>query len=221
MPPGFPAERDPNGQGSRFTGRVALAFTSRRHRRSIYENDPDRIDSRGVVRDALGADPKAFSEFGRGVVVDGGYGRGASGSAAVVEWTLDAIGTGVMGAAAWAAVTSAARRMRALVEELWAAEVRFLVSRGTAIILAIAHVLEHFEETEVLDVEAATEPSSLRGMPASELNYVGAEPWLVALVNRPRTMRYIAAVEPDGRISGVLSLPMSEDDALYFDFPNL
>lgn len=215
----FPHDWNPEMPGSRFTSRVALAVVSRRGGASIYGSDPDSIPVEAVIRDALAADPSQFQELGPAQTVEGSYGRGAAGLAAVVEWTLEAAATGIIGAAAWVGVTQAAARLRKLLGEMRGEKVQVLVSRGAAAFLAIDHVITTETEVGILDIEAVQEPSALTGREVTELGYVGAEPWLVSLVNASRSDRYIVAVQPDGEITGVLHLPIGEIEAVHLALP--
>jgi hypothetical protein len=82
-------------------------------------------------------------------------------------------------------------------------------------LLAIAHVLESEAETGVLDVEAVKEPSRLGGGSPTEINYVGADPWLVLLLNETRTRRYVVGVAAEGSILGAIGFPISELERAY------
>jgi hypothetical protein len=151
--------------------------------------------------------------LGRGEPVDGSAGRGAEGWVAVIEWAASAVVAG----ATWDGLKLAARRAKETVDRIRASEpARPLISRGMALLLAVQYVVETDDEQGGLEVEAIEEPSMLGGRPAIELSYVGVEPWLVSLVNRDRTWRYVVAVNPDGTIAALLPLEMSEGERLYW-----
>lgn len=211
----FPPTWNPESPGSRFTTRVSLAILTRSAGASRFSQGDDSGPTQEVITDALDGPPSSIEGLGDSRTVDGAYGRGAAGWVPVVEWAAQAMVAGVVGNAAWAAITASAMRVRALVDELSSRQVEFLVSRGTAALIAIDHVLRTDGESQVLDVEAVEEPSALAGAEPSELNFVGIEPWLVSLINADRSTRYVIAVDPSGRIQGTLALAMSESEGLY------
>jgi hypothetical protein len=75
------------------------------------------------------------------------------------------------------------------------------------------------EADGALDVESAVEAAFLSGGEPSELNYVGADPWIVALVNADRTQRYVVGVAPDGQVLGVITFPIDEMQRAYLRLP--
>ncbi len=81
--------------------------------------------------------------------------------------------------------------------------------------LAMEHVFETTDETDVLQIEFAHEPSSLAGRPLSETSYTGIEPWIVSLVNGSRKTRYVLAVSPEGDIEGCIATPVGAFEAMY------
>lgn len=85
--------------------------------------------------------------------------------------------------------------------------------------LAMEHVFETTDETDVLQVEFANEPSSLAGGSLSETNYTGIEPWIVSLVNGSRKTRYLLAVSPEGDIDGCIPTPVGAIEAMYSPLP--
>jgi hypothetical protein len=111
---------------------------------------------------------------------------------------------------------SAARYTTELVSRLREREATCLVSRGYAALLAIDHILSDGAEDGILDVEAVEEPSSFGGRSLTEISYVGADPWIVLLLNESRTRRYLVAVSPDGWILGAMGLPVDEIQRAYF-----
>lgn len=216
--PNLPHEWDPDQPGSRFTTRVGLAILSRPGGGSRHSDGSETGPTREIITEALGG-PLVVGDLGAGRAVDSSYGRGASDWVPVVEWAASALVGGVIGNAAWDALKKTASEIRDLTEQLREREVGFLVSRGTAGLLAIDHVLRTGDETDVLDVEAVEEPSALNGGQAHELNYVGIEPWLVSLINADRSGRYVIAVSPDGSIAGALKLQISELERAYLGVP--
>lgn len=159
--------------GSRFTTRVSFAILTRRGGASGYRQGDDSGPTDEVIADALGGAPSSIEGLGDSRGVDASYGRGAAGWVPVVEWAAQATIAGVLGNAGWAAIKTAAKRVRELTDELVMGQVKFLVSRGTAALLAIDHVLRTGRESQVLDIEAVEEPSALAGREPSEPNFVG------------------------------------------------
>jgi hypothetical protein len=212
----FPNGWDPESPGSRFTARVALALLGGRSGKSRFSHGDDTGSASDVAADVLDADLLAStSVLGEPKAIDGSVGRGAAGWVPVIEFVAVAAIGGVLGNAAWAGVKAAGSQARALVASMKEADVRILVSRGTAALLAIAWILEVGDEFEVLDVEAVAEPSALAGRPPTELSYVGVEPWLVALVNADRSSRYVVAVGSDGEILSWMKMPMGQMESFY------
>lgn len=206
--------------GSRFTTRAALAVLTRSYGASRYPEGEEAGSADDVIADALGGPPSGVRGLGEARAVDAFYGRGAAGWVPVVEWTMQAVVGGVIGNVAWDALKRGARELRELTEPLRERQVDFLVSRGTAALLAIDHLLRSGHETAILDVEAVEEPSALKGGPPLELNFVGIEPWLVSLVNASRSARYIVAISPSGQIGGVLRLAVGEIERHYLRIPD-
>jgi hypothetical protein len=216
----FPDGWDPEAPGSRFTGRVAIAVLSRRRQASRFGAGEDSGVAAEVIAEAVGADALEHDEaLGKAVAVDGADGRGASMWAPVLEWTLDALGQGVVGAAGWLVLVNGAARLQSILRSLRDDDVRVNVSRGAAALLAIHHVRTAMGEADELVVEAADEPSGVRGDSPAELNYVGIEPWIVVLVDRSATKRYIVVVSPDGDILGAMRLQVGEAERYSWPFP--
>jgi hypothetical protein len=207
---------DPEAAGSRFTSRAALVLLTRKDGASRMAVDSDTGNASAVIEDAMGSDALVPDPaLGSPTPTDGSDGRGGEVWAPVIEWTVEAMIGGVVGNVAWAGVTAAASRLRERIARLRQDRVRFNVSRGAAAFLAIGHVLEQSGEADVLDVEAVEEPSTMAGASPHELNYVGADPWLVLLLNSRRTYRYVVAVTPDGHVVGALKMPMGEIERAY------
>jgi len=207
---------DPESPGSRYTTRPAMAILSRSGRGDRY--DPargDTGDASDVVQDAFGTAAPGSDALGDPTIIDGTVGRGASPWTPVIEWALEVGIPALWPAAAWDTIKFAARRARQLVSDLRNREAGFLVSRGYAALLAIEHLLAEGAEEGVIDVEAVEEPSSVGGRPLTEINYVGADPWIVLLLNERRTRRYVIAVSSEGSILGAMGLPISDAERLY------
>jgi len=213
----FPEGWDPERPGSRFTRRPALAVASRRGGKSVYDPGSDTGDAQRVIAETIDEEFLRGDEgLGEARVVDGGRGRGAEGWVPVIEWVANAVGAELVGAAASYAMLRAGKRLRELLRRLGDANVDLLVSRGAAEVLAVEHVVRAGMEAEgALDVEAVTEPSFMAGDTPPEMNYVGADPWLVSLLNADHTRRYVVGVQPDGSVVGVLMLPINELQAAY------
>jgi hypothetical protein len=211
----FSPDWDPEKRGSRFTSRAALAVLTRKGGVTRFQRAETGVATE-VITDALGPDALTRDpDLGPPRAVDGSDGRGAEVWAPVIEWTVQVGIAGIVGNAAWDALKGAAARLRDLTERSRRDGVRINVSRGSAALIAIGHILDEGHEDDVIDVEFAEEPSTLgRGRP-QELNYVGADPWLVSLLNATRTRRYIVVVMPDGSIGGSLGLELAPIERAY------
>jgi hypothetical protein len=93
-------------------------------------------------------------------------------------------------------------------------EDKVYVSRGFAALIALDAVLRH-NESAILAVEAADEPSAFGELPTPELNYVGIEPWVVLLVDFEAKRRWIVVVRPTAEVSGMLEVPLEEHEEMY------
>ena len=119
-------------------------------------------------------------------------------------WISAAAASGIIGNAAWEGAKAVVARLRA------EGRTRFFVSRGLAAALAAEHVAREFADAGPFTLEAADEPSSLGGHEASELSYVGIEPWIVLLRGEGDKNRYTVVMEADGRVGGALQTPIEE-----------
>lgn len=170
----------------------------------------------GVAKDAIATDLgpgwlESDSDLGAVEAMDGVKGRGAAGWIPVIEW----LGLQVAGLGVSEALRSGIRRIRDKIKRAKESDHRVLVSRGLAALLAMEHVFEATDETEVLDVEFVQEPSVLGGRPPSETSYTGLEPWIVSLVNGSRRMRYVLVVSAEGEIQGLVTAKAGEFDPIY------
>ena len=218
----LPDHWDPEAPGSRFTRRPAIAITSRRGGRSIYyQDEADTGDARGVVFETIDEEfLRDDSVLGEPRILDGSQGRGAAAWAPVIEWLADAAGQGAVGLGISLALLRLGQRLRELLARLRRADVSVLVSRGVAEALAVDDVVRRGLESEgAVDVESAVEAAFIGGGASPELNYVGADPWIVSLVNADRTKRYIVGVAPDGQVEGVIVLPISDTQRAYLPLP--
>lgn len=152
-------------------------------------------------------------------VLDGVQGRGAASWIPIIEWLGDKAGGGLVGLAVSKAALAGIERIRTKIEEARSGGRRVMVSRGLAVRLAADHVFATTEETGVLQVEFAEEPSSIAGRPVTETSYTGFEPWIVSLVNESRKTRYLLTVDPEGGIQGCFPTPMGEFEAMFSPVP--
>jgi hypothetical protein len=200
--------------GSRFNNHVALAIKP--HSVGLA-TDGERGDAREVVRRALtDVSDEETSALGEAKAVDGSVGRGAEGWIAVLEFALEFTAEGLIVNAMWDGVKVGARQLRNLLKKLRGRKVDVMVSRGAAQLIAIGYVLDHGEETGILDVESVSDPKAMAGQMPTELSYVGIEPWLVSLVNETRTYRFIVAVSPSGEAIASMRFPLDEWEAKLF-----
>lgn len=205
---------DLDAPGSRFTMRPALAIGLGLE--SMEPSEGKRDFAKTAISSELG---KSWLEddpdLGHVTAVNGSQGRGAAGWIPVIEWLgLHGAG-GLVGLGASQAARAGIRRIRERIQQAKASNHRPLVSRGLAATLAMEHVFETTDETLVLNVEFAQEPSVLGGRPPSETSYTGLEPWIISLVNASRRIRYVAVVAPDGDIHGCIISPAGEFDYMF------
>jgi hypothetical protein len=118
-PEGFDSE----APGSRFTLRPAIAVPG-------GDGEDDTI--RRALSEALGDDVlEPDPALGEPGILRGGIGRGAEGFAGVIEWIGAAIGTGLIGGAAWEAAKAAGKRLTGLIGRAFKKTPNYIiVSRG-------------------------------------------------------------------------------------------
>jgi hypothetical protein len=171
------------------------------------------------VASALGGEPDTDAALGQPLVRDAAYGRGAAGWTAVVEWTLEAAAQGIVGLMATAPIMAAARRYRALMRRMKERDAEFLINRGGAALVALEDVMREAPTDSRLWLESAEEMSTVAGRPLTELNCVGADSWLVFLVDLDRDLRYVRIVSPAGDVVGRATTSLNELERLYLPAP--
>lgn len=205
---------DLDAPGSRFTMSLAFAVGFGHEWSEHAEGKTDYARTAIATelgKSWLGPDP----DLGKVNVLDGVQGRGAAGWIPVLEWLgLHAAG-GLVGLGASQAARAGIRRLRERLRQAKAAQHRPLVSRGLAAALAMEHVFEETDETQVLHVEFAHEPSVLGGRPPTEPSYTGLEPWIVCLVNGSRRMRYALVVSAEGDVEGSIAVAAGEFEPMF------
>jgi hypothetical protein len=209
-----PSSFDLDVPGSRFSMSLAAAIGLGPEWMEKSESKKDLARTAiaaGMGESWLEGDP----ELVKPKVLDGSIGRGASGWIPVLEWLGEHAVDGFIGFAAGEAARVSIRRIRERLQEATASGHRPMVSRGLAAALAMEHVFETTDETQVLHVEFAQEPSFLGGRPPTEPSYTGLEPWIVSLVNGSRRIRYVLVVAPDGDIRGCITSPAGEFDYMF------
>jgi hypothetical protein len=204
---------DPEKPAGRFNPHVAVVVL-------VGQPDPIAYPSReAAVAEHVGdwlLQPD--DTLGEPRTVDGSTGRGAEGWAPVVEWAINAVAEGVVDLMIAAAVGRLLDRLRrARYDTAGEAEdsPRFFISRGTAAAVAADHVASAFHDEGPLEVEAVEEPSSIAGLPVSEVSYAGDQPWVVLLRNAAAERRYYVVVAPDGEIMGSLDTPILEPEGYF------
>jgi hypothetical protein len=85
--------------------------------------------------------------------------------------------------------------------------------------LALEDVQEDDPSPGRLWVESAEEMSTVAGRMSPELNYVGADSWLVLIVDLDRGLRHVRTVSPNGEITGRITAELSELERLYLPAP--
>lgn len=184
---------------------------------SGYEGDSG--DAMARVRSALGSEPETEDELVRPVVSGATYGRGAAGWTAVVEWTLEAAGQGIVGLLATTPIVAAARKYTSYTRRMEERGADFLVNRAGALLVALDDVGREIPEDSRLWLESAEEMSSAAGRPLTELNYVGADSWLVFLVDLRRDIRYVRIISPRREITGRATTSLTDLERLYLPAP--
>ena len=206
---------DLEAPGSRFTMRLGFAVQVDHKWADRAETERSGV-ARIVIEHEFGnqwieRDPA----LGDTKVVDGSHGRGASGWIPVLEWVGLSASQGLVGLAVAEAARESIRRIRSRIEQTKSTDHRVLVSRGLAAALAMEYIFETTDETQVLHVEFAQEPSVLGGRPPTETSYTGLEPWIVVLVNGSRRNRYVVVVSAEGAIEGCISVPATDFEAMF------
>jgi hypothetical protein len=209
---------DPEASAGRFNRRLAVAVLVPEYDWPPYGSHEDAIGE--AVRQRAGAWLLEEDQtLGRPKAVNGSIGRGAEGWIPIVEWGASAIGEGAIDLLIAAAAAEIIRRLRRRPEgqrEEASKAPAFFISRGMAAAVAADAVAREFGSDGALEVEAVEEPSSIAGIPISEISYVGFEPWIVLLRHIGRRSRYVVVVEPAGGISGLIESPLSEWEVLFF-----
>ena len=182
--------------------------------------DGDSGDAMARVASALGDELRNDNQLGRPFVRDASYGRGAAGWTAVVEWTLEAAAQGVVGLIATAPIVAAARRYVALKRHMAQRGATVLINRAGAALVAAEDVARDAPSDSKLWLESAEEMSAAAGRPLTELSYVGADPWLVFVVDLDRNLRYVRIVSPSGDIVGRTTTSPNELERLYLPAPD-
>lgn len=212
------ARRDHSG--SRFYGQPGFAVLRGEGGGDPSGFDGDRGDAMARVASALGEKPGDDPDLGRPKVVDGSYGRGADSWTAVLEWTISAAGQGIVGLIATAPIIAAARRYDAIKKRMRQRGASYLVNRAGALLIALDDAAEEAPSESRLWLESAEEMSTVAGRPITEHGYVGADSWLVFLVDVDRALRYVRIVSPDGEIAGRTSTSLNDLERLYLPAPD-
>jgi hypothetical protein len=206
------ANVDLEGPTSRFTLSPAVAM-------GFPEAEWGRVEAEAqeALRDDLGDWIfEEQDELGRAEARAGGVGRGAEGLAAVLIFIGLNAAAGIISVSAGLAWKRFLQRVRTS----RGGDARGLfISRGGAVLLAVAEVAERFGVDSDLELEAAEEPASIAGREISELSYVGFEPWVVLLLDRDRGRRYVVVVSGHGEVLGALDTAMDEWEAMHLPAP--
>lgn len=214
--PNLPFEgMNPDEPGSRFTWRIAVMVSN-----AVDGGAPSSdTEIENGIRSVVGGEVLDEDEdLGKPQIVRGGFGRGAEGFAAVLEWLGSAAGAAVVGGMSWAAFNKVVEGVRRLMSRIGEQGGAIVVSRGLAVALAADAVLAKHPGAR-LSIEAADEPSAFAGYQTPELNYVAIEPWLVTMVDFDAKLRHVVVVRPNGTIAGMLEVPLEEYEPLYLPVP--
>lgn len=210
-------ERD--SSGSRFFSQPGFAVLLGEGGSDPSGYDGDSGDAMARVRSAFGEDPAPDQQLGQPMIRDANYGRGAAGWTAVVEWILEAAAQGVVGLIVTAPIIAASRRFAALKARMEGRGAQFLINRGGAALIALDDVTRDAPNGSRLWLESAEEMSAVAGRPISELNHVGADPWLVFIVDLQRDLRYIRIISPEGDVLAHATTSLNELERLYLPSP--
>lgn len=206
--------------GSRFYNQPGFAVLRGKRGSDPSGFDGDTGDAMARVVSALGEQPAAEEELGRPLVRDGSYGRGAETWTAIVEWTLETAGQGVVGLLVTAPLIAAARRFRALLRRMDERGAQYLVNRAGAALVALEDVGREAPRDSRLWLESAEEMSTAAGRPLTEYSYLGADARLVFLVDLDRSFRYVRIVSPQGQVTAGATTSLNELERLYLPAPN-
>lgn len=213
--PRNPRGLDLQAPGSRFSNHVAIAVPSMHefgNRAELREPGIAEV----ALREKLG--PRALDDadgLGTPEAIDGSWGRGAASWIPVLEF----VGVAIAGGITWDAIKAGIGSLRTTLRRAEDKGEQAYISRGAAAVLAIGEVIDRELEDEPLDIEVAEEPSGLAGQEITETSYTGFEPWIVSLINREQTVRYVVAVAADGKIEGLLELPISQGTRVFGPLP--
>ncbi len=132
-----------------------------------------------------------------------------------MEWVLEAAAQGVVGLLATAPLVAAARRYIEVVRRMRERDARFLINRAGATLIALEDVGREAPHDARLWLESAEEMSAVAGRPLTEHSYVGADSWLVFIVDLDLSVRHVRIVSPDGEIVGRVMTSLNELERLY------
>jgi hypothetical protein len=136
------------------------------------------------------------------MVTGGAVGRGASAWTPIVQWVFTVGIPAILTSAAWEAMKAAGSAAARMVARLRERDAEFLCLAAMPACWPSSICSPRTWRTASWTSEAIQEPSSLSGGRLTEVNYVGADPWIVLLLNEDRTRRYVVAVAADGSILG-------------------
>jgi hypothetical protein len=201
---------DPDDPSSRFTRRATIAFAPHEkleHELHTQAGGDLEWARREAVRREIGdwiLQPQA--DLGELELHDTSVGSGAALWGVVLEW----VGQGVVGGLAWVATVAMARRLRQFIDRAQKESPdQLLVSAGTARYLAIAAVLDSYQESGCLGTQAIELPSTMGGRPPHVVAYSDElEPWIVSLVSQKAGFRYVVVVSAHGEVAGVTRAPL-------------
>jgi hypothetical protein len=212
--------RERDSAGSRFYGQPGFAVLRGEDGSDPSGFDGDSGDAMARVRSALGEVPKVDPQLGTPQVGDANYGRGASSWTAVVEWVLEAAGQGVIGLLVTAPLIAAARRFEQIKQRMRSRRASFLVNRGGAALIALNDVHGEAPSDSELWLESAEEMSTAAGRELSETNYVGADSWLVFIVDFTHSLRYVRIISPEGEVAGRTTTSLNDVELMYLPRPH-
>jgi len=214
-------EREPEGFGSRFSKRPAVAFVpDQQLEYDVHVGIAGGLEAarHEAVRRAIGEWALAEQpDLGAPQTVDGSYGKGAEAWAVVLEWTAQ----GVVGGVAWVSTVALARQLRAFLDRFRSeSRTQAYVSAGAAQLLAVGAVVAQFDdESGPLQLEAVEDAETIGGQEPFAVSY-DEEPWIVLLVSGASYSRYVVVVEANGRVAGTTKVPLGPRARAFAEVEN-
>jgi hypothetical protein len=204
---------DPEDPRGRFNPRPAVGLST-----GEYGDGDAWMTAETLVREVVG-DWLLDEDFGLGPgrAIDGSGGRGGEAWIPVVTWETPAVIGKVVGIEHGVAMGKIVERLAGwrVHREADGEPAGYELSRGAAGLVATGYVSHHHQDSGPLGVEAVEEPASVAGHEATEISYVGVEPWIVLLRNDDSEVRYVVVVSPQGYVAGDVKAPFLPFEGMF------